>query len=83
MHWGNSHSHLRAGDIVAVLAWNAGHNGEVDEIATVQEVGPLMAVLTDGRTYSTRDGQGFGPAFGTRIRLAKVRDEMALAVSAN
>lgn len=74
---------LRVGDFVAVMDWDAVFCDEVEEIATVHEVGSLFIVLADGRTYSTWDGMGSGRAFGTRIRPASIRDEMALAVLAN
>ena len=83
MYGANSCSQLRAGDMVAVMAWDAVFADEVDEIATVQESGSLFIVLADGRTYSTWDGMGSGGAFGTRIRPARIRDEMSLAVMAN
>lgn len=79
----NSCVQLRAGDMVAVMAWDAMFVDEADEITTVREAGSLFIVLADGRTYSTWDGIGSGKAFGTRIRPARIRDEMALAVMSN
>lgn len=74
-------SELRIGDSVAVMAWDAALRNEASEISTVREAGPKFIVLRDGRMYSA-DGLGCGLAFGTRIRPATIRDEMALSVLA-
>jgi hypothetical protein len=73
---------LRIGDQVAVMEWDAAYRNEASAIGTIREAGPLLIVLNDGRSYSTRDGLGRGLAFGTRIRPATIRDEMALSVLA-
>jgi hypothetical protein len=76
-------SDLKIGDQVAVMEWDAAYRNEASAIKTVREAGPLLIVLQDGRSYGTRDGLGRGPAFGTRIRAATIRDEMALSVLAS
>jgi hypothetical protein len=74
---------LRIGDPVAVMEWDGAFRNEASAIVTVREAGPLLIVLQDGRSYGTRDGLGHGLAFGTRIRPATIRDELALSVLAS
>jgi hypothetical protein len=74
---------LKIGDQVAVMEWDAAYRNEASAIGTIREAGPLLIVLHDGRSYSARDGLGCGLAFGSRIRPATIRDEMALSVLAS